>query len=88
MRGHHDVRLQATRVSRRLKLKAETQGGRKTWHEEDEPDVEEMEDVGVAPRKRSRAQVKQEVRFIKHQLNGHCHPLVIAGGDLREWYWE
>jgi hypothetical protein len=53
----------ATRVSRRLAIKAEAQGGRKTWHEEedDEPDVEmETDDVVVAPRKRSRAQVKQE----------------------------
>ena len=53
----------ATRVSRRLAIKAEAQGGRKTWQEEeeDEPDVEmQTDDVVVAPRKRSRAQLKQE----------------------------
>jgi hypothetical protein len=49
----------ATRVSRRLAIKAEAQGGRKTWQEEgeDEPDVEmQTDDVVVAPRKRSRAE--------------------------------
>jgi hypothetical protein len=75
-------------VSRRLAIKAEAQGGRKTWREENESDVEETGDVVVAPRKRSRAQVKQEeqqvVRFRRPHHAPLLLPLLMIVGDLSE----